>query len=53
MIEKDETSRITFKKLYSTIKSFLKEKQVEKMGSGIREQNDNKQSKEGEAKNKK
>lgn len=37
MIEKDETSRITFKKLYSTIKSYNKEKETEKMGSGIKE----------------
>lgn len=53
MIEKDQASRITFKKLYSIIKSFMKEKEIQKMGSGIKEENEAKEAKEGEAKNKK
>lgn len=57
MIEKDEASRITFKKLYSTIKSYTKEKEAEKQGSGIvKEEGEGKEGREGregEAKNKK
>jgi len=56
MIEKDEDSRISFKKLYSALRDLNKAKEQEKqekLQSGIHEEPDNKERGEGEAKNKK
>lgn len=36
MIDKDESSRITFKKLYHTIRSYMKQRGTEQAGSGIK-----------------